>query len=245
MTLIRVCDTETTGLTKDDKVCEVAFMDVAKRDGRWVKVNTGGGLVNPGRPIPPEASAIHHITDTDVANAPLLDNYLPMLLDGTPTAYCAHNAKFDRMFLPTLPGPWLCTYKIGATCWPDSPNYSNQCLRYFLGLKLADPLAAIPHRAPGDAYVTAAILARALTDFVVTVDELIQISAAPVILKRIPFGEHAMKPFAEVPTGYLQWVVRTIKDNEDVVASAVHALAQRRDAARGRSPVQATPPGGK
>lgn len=58
-------DLETTGLDlKNDRIIELAFIkwtphgDVLERERRF----------NPGMPIPPEATAVHGITDEDVAN---------------------------------------------------------------------------------------------------------------------------------------------------------------------------------
>ncbi len=57
-------DTETTGIQPaNDRVIEIAAYDPL--DGRQFVQ-----LVNPGRPIPAEATAIHHITNEMVAEAP-------------------------------------------------------------------------------------------------------------------------------------------------------------------------------
>lgn len=56
-------DTETTGLGRDAEVCQIAIVDY---DGD-VLLDT---LVHPTRPIPPDATAIHHITNAMVARAP-------------------------------------------------------------------------------------------------------------------------------------------------------------------------------
>jgi len=42
---------------------------------------TGSTLVNPGVPIPADASKIHGITDSDVAGAPSLRELAPMISD--------------------------------------------------------------------------------------------------------------------------------------------------------------------
>jgi hypothetical protein len=68
--MICVLDIETTGLDpKTDAIVEIAC----------VYISTAGvigeprvSLVYPMRQIPPEASAVHHIIDTDVVDAPLL-----------------------------------------------------------------------------------------------------------------------------------------------------------------------------
>ena len=57
-------------------------------------------LVNPGRPIPPEVTAVHGIKDEDVADKPsfaeVIGEILGKLGGAIPAAY---NANFDRAFL--------------------------------------------------------------------------------------------------------------------------------------------------
>ena len=60
---IRILDLETTGLTPDDHVVEIGAVDLI---GNKV-VPVGSNLVRPPISIPPQASAIHHITDDDVS----------------------------------------------------------------------------------------------------------------------------------------------------------------------------------
>lgn len=62
-----VFDLETTGLaTAEDKIIEVAYEKILPSGEIVAAVHR----INPGRPIPPEATAIHHINDTDVVDAP-------------------------------------------------------------------------------------------------------------------------------------------------------------------------------
>ena len=57
-------DTETTGVRPDsDRIVEIAAFDP-------IQQRTFSQLINPGCPIPAEASAIHHITNEMVASAP-------------------------------------------------------------------------------------------------------------------------------------------------------------------------------
>lgn len=91
----RVVDVETTGLNKEtDRVVEVAIVGKAALD--WI--------VNPGVPIPFEASGIHHITDRDVADAPAIADVFAYLEESVPQdcVIVAHNAQFDKAFLPCL-----------------------------------------------------------------------------------------------------------------------------------------------
>lgn len=248
--IIRIVDVESCGLPPDDaQVVEVATVDlmlVEEAEGvarTWTRGRTWSSLVDPGRPIPPEASAIHHITDNDVKGAPTIDALEAMITadegTGVPAHYAAHEAKFEKACLPWLADRIdLCTRKCAATLWPDAPNHKNMTLRYWLRLKLADPSLATPHRAAGDAYVTAAILRRMLSIQGIGVGDLVAVSAKPVLLSRFNFGKHAMQPFADVPTDYLDWVINKSKfDDEDVLHTARTHLAERRAAQKQRSPV--------
>jgi exodeoxyribonuclease X len=224
---IRVLDVETTGLDPAmHRIVEIATVDVIVREnGEVVRGERWSSLVNPGMPIPPEASAVHHITDDMVADAPSIGELVDCVKRGPPAFYCAHNRKFDMGFIRPASIEWLCTYKVAVWRWPDCPSHSNQCLRYWLKLKFADDPGP-PHRASGDAYVTAAILRRAIASGL-TLQQMLDISSDPAMLPRLPFGEHRGKPIAEVPSDYLDWCRRNIVDNEDVNFTASCELRRR------------------
>lgn len=60
-------DLEATGINpSDDRIVEISIIKVFP-DGTDTEYTR---RVNPGIPIPPESTAVHHITDTDVADAP-------------------------------------------------------------------------------------------------------------------------------------------------------------------------------
>jgi len=88
-------DTETTGLHGAEMV-ECAIVD----DTGKTILDT---LVNPGRPIPPEATAIHGITDADVAKAPSADAvraFVLALVAGHEVVI--YNASYDVQFFPGI-----------------------------------------------------------------------------------------------------------------------------------------------
>ena len=95
--LIAFLDVETTGLeASTNRVIEVGV--VLGRGGEILSKH--GWLINPERPIPAESTAIHHITDADVAGQPTFKEIAPellALLEGALPA--AYNASFDRGFI--------------------------------------------------------------------------------------------------------------------------------------------------
>lgn len=94
---IALLDVETTG--KDAAADRVVEVGIAIARGGAV-VERKNWLVNPGRPIPKEASDVHKITDDDVRDAPafaaVAHEIAAALADCVPGAY---NAAFDRAFL--------------------------------------------------------------------------------------------------------------------------------------------------
>jgi DNA polymerase-3 subunit epsilon len=91
---VALFDTETTGFPENDaRIVEVGVARFHKREcvAKW------GSLINPGVPIPEEASAIHGITDADVRYAPTFLQALPRILNLMHGAWpAAYNAVFDQ-----------------------------------------------------------------------------------------------------------------------------------------------------
>lgn len=212
--MFRVIDLETTGVDHEtDKIVEIASVDVAH------DLEIGAGMehfVNPGIPIPPESSAIHHIIDKDVQGCKTLEHILPYYQDEG-VIYVAHNARFEGDFLPNI-GPWICTYKASVRIWPNAPGHSNQVLRYWLNLPV-DRNIGMPHRALPDCIVTAALLVR-LLESGATVDDMLRWTKLPVLKKMCKFGKHAGKEWKDVPKDYLQWIVRQGDFDEDTLYTA-------------------------
>lgn len=235
--IIRVVDLETTGLAPPDAApCEVGAVDIREHCdlAPWKIDSVSYSLLcNPSRPIPPEISAIHHIVDEDVSDAPFWPSVIEQVSardDGmlSPQVFAAHNAKFERQwFTDEVTGgkPWICTYKCAVRLWPDAPSHGNQALRYWLKPNGLDrEIAAVAHRAFPDAYVTAFLLLEMLKKE--SVETLIEWTSKPILLSTIRFGKHAGKKFAELPTDYLQWMTR--QDFDEDVAFTVKAELKRR-----------------
>lgn len=226
MQAVRVIDVETTGLDPEsDAIVECAAVDVAVIEGDCVTVRGGRQwLIDPGKPIPPEASAIHHLTDDDVRGRLKWNQVYAAIGSLDPCDYyAAHNAKFDQAFTK-LPGQWICTRKVATRLYPHAPAHSNQVLRYWLQLDVCDDAKGLmPHRALHDAFVTAALLVRLLDD--VDIEQAVAWSNEPCLLPRVPFGKHKGAEWSSVPKDYLRWCIGQDMD-EDVKFTCTHWLGQ-------------------
>jgi hypothetical protein len=107
-------DTETTGLEDDARIVDIAVITV----GGEVLLDT---LVNPGQPIPEEATGIHGITDAMVADAPTFSDIferLAAVLDGR--RCLIYNRWYD---VPRL--HWELTQHYQAAGIPDPEREAN------------------------------------------------------------------------------------------------------------------------
>lgn len=231
--LIRVVDLETTGIEPTDKVVQIGAADLFMDSGEVVPA--GETFINPGIPIPPLLSAIHHIIDSDVADAPSWPEGAQGIFRGwgsfsTPDAYCAHNAKFERQWIKDdLIGgkPWICTYRGALRVWPEFEGHTNQQLRYQLNpAGLERSIASESHRALPDAYVTALTLRELLKR--ASFDDLVAWSSVPALLPRVQFGKHKGEKWQTVPADYLQWILRQADMGEDLHHTARHHLELRK-----------------
>lgn len=179
--------------------------------GDWPTMHVG--LVRPPIPIPPETSAIHHIIDADVVDAPTWgeEQQRVVALFDADTIAVAHNAGYERTVLASLnlPCQWLCTYKAALRVWPDSPGHSNECLRYWLGIGTGRSARQEPHSAQHDVLVTAGIVrglmgCAAVTDMLKWTDE-------PAMLPTCPIGDWRGKKWGEVEDSFLWWIMRKIE----------------------------------
>lgn len=233
MTAITVLDTETCGL--EAGVVELAGVQLEQDGAAGWRIGDGAWdttVLNPGVPVSIEARAVHHITDTEILSSGTIEEYLAsragLVLYADPDILlAAHNAPFDSFMMPNGyrgqnliylppysagPGPyrrWICTYRCALHLWPDAPGHSNQVLRYWLELDVADmpdEAGATPHRALYDAWVTARLLERMLA--LRSVDELVRMSGQPALLTKVSFGKYKGRRWDEVDRGYLSWIIR-------------------------------------
>lgn len=148
-------DTETTGL--DPRTCRVVELGGVRFDARGVS-SRFNALINPGTPMPSEASRINGITDAMLAGKPDMREVLPDFLTFTHgTVLVAHNAPFDVSFLNeelsrmgqgALDHRVVDTRILAREAFPGLPKYALQDLATRLGIEAKEA-----HRAEDDARV--------------------------------------------------------------------------------------------
>lgn len=232
--LLRVTDVETTGFPPAAEVIELGWTDVHVDivDDRVI-----GAQIDPQThnyrcrntqyTIGVEAMSVHHIIPEDLVEAEYFQHVFKRML-GEPQevhAFVAHNAKFEKQFLKT-DIPFICTMKCSMQKFITASKYSNQYLRYFLGLQLDRQRAEPVHAAGPDTYVTAHILVKLLGTGM-TIQDMIKVSGNPVMLPNCPLNKHKGKPWSEVPLDYLSWILRQSTMEEDIMFSARQEYRRR------------------
>lgn len=225
--MMRVIDIETTGMDPaKDRVVEIASVDVSKAG----IANSRRTFVNPGIPIPPESSAVHHILDEDVKGAPDFETAIkPFEVDAS-SWFIAHNAAFEQKFLADYLGHnWICTYRCALRVWPEAPAHNNQTLRYMLGLTNPFGMARKdinPHRALDDCIVTAGIFLEIAK--LAKWPDIVRWSQEPPLQHVCRIGDHRGKKWSEVPIDFIQWALKKITDDAEIQFTCEYWLNQRK-----------------
>jgi DNA polymerase-3 subunit epsilon len=201
-------DTETTGVRTDkDRIVEIAAFDP-------VLNKTFVQLINPGCPIPPEATAITGITDDMVATASDFSIIGAQFIEfcSSDCVLIAHNNdRFDQPILEaemaraglTLPSwKYLDTLKWSRKYRSDLPSHALQALREVYGFE-----ANQAHRALDDVIILHKVFT-AMTDDL-AIEQILELLCQPTELSRMPFGKYQGRLFKEVPPDYLDWLKKS------------------------------------
>jgi DNA polymerase-3 subunit epsilon len=201
-------DTETTGTKPDeDRIVEIAAYDPV-RNATFVR------FVNPGIPIPKEATAIHHISDEMVKDAPnfkiIAKEFMEFCSDEM--VLIAHNNdsfdihflrnEFKRAGLSFPEWQFLDTLKWARRYRPDLPRHGLQFLR-----ETYDIPENNAHRALDDVMVLYQLFSKMIDDL--TMEQILELLKRPEREREIslmPFGKHQGLPLQEVPKNYIRWL---------------------------------------
>jgi DNA polymerase-3 subunit epsilon len=159
-----VFDTETTGLdpSAGDEIVSVGAVRIV--NGRLLEHETFEQLVDPKRPMSPEASQITGIEAPMLEDQPTIDSVLPAFFTFCEdTVLVAHNAAFDMRFLHLkeeatgvrFTQPVLDTLLLSAVIHPDLDAHGLEAIAERMGI---NPIGR--HTALGDAIMTGEVFLR-------------------------------------------------------------------------------------
>ena len=225
-------DTETTGNTEKDFLVQIAY----KTDGESFT-----GLYKPPIKIPPEASAIHHITNKMVDSKPTFKEStdqlkIKKLFEDENSVVVAHNAPFDLTIIKKEgiePKRFICTLRLSRHLDPEEKieRYNLQYLRYFLDLDVE----AQAHDAMGDVLVLEKLFERLkkkikdenkISDGE-AIEKMIEISSHPSLLHTFKFGKYNGKRIEEVmqtDRGYLEWLLEQKLNGDGIDEDWIYTL---------------------
>ncbi len=225
-------DTETTGNTEKDFLCQIAY-----KSGN----DTFASLYKPPMKVPPEASAVHHISNKMLEGKPSFAESgdlakIKKLFEDKDSVVVAHNAPFDLMIIKKegiVPANFICTLRLVRHLDPDEKieKYNLQYLRYFLDIEVD----ATAHDALGDVLVLEKLFERLkkkvmekenLTEEE-AIKKMIEISSHPSIFKTIKFGKHNGKNIEEilkVDRGYLEWLLAQKIEGDQIDEDWIYTL---------------------
>jgi exodeoxyribonuclease X len=220
-----VGDTETTGASPEDGVCELAWVEIDEHLG---EINRQHSMIDPQRPISFTASGVHGITNKDVEEAPTLDEFFDVVLPplyfhpSDDVVLIAHNADFDKRYLGRrMPiKRTLCTLRLARRVWPEMENHKLATLMYALNLTRGKS-----HSADGDVETCLDLLRKIVEATGSTLPELVADAEAPIFISKMPFGKHKDVPLPSVDKSYIRWALSKLQLDRDLKWSLEQVLA--------------------
>jgi len=230
-------DTETTGNTEKDFLVQIAYKS---NNESFV------GLYKPEIKIPPEASAVHHITNKMVADKPTFKEsadqmFIKKLFEDKDSIVVAHNASFDLAIIKKENieiKKFICTLRLARYLDKEEKidRYNLQYLRYFLDIEIE----ATAHDAMGDVLVLEKLFERLKDKMskILTeerkepteekvIEKMIEISLHPSLIHTFKFGKHNGKRIEEVikiDRGYLQWLLDQKLNSDGIDEDWIYTL---------------------
>jgi DNA polymerase III epsilon subunit-like protein len=228
-------DTETTGNTPSDRLCQLCYR--AWED--TTMITSLNELYNPTCPISIASQAVHHIRPKMVSDKPLFQkssSYAAIrdFLQSSNIVIIAHNAPFDMQMLTyedIFPKRFIDTLKIVRYIDPDMEieRHNLQFLRYYLNIDDILPEGTVidAHDALGDVLILEHIyhyLRKKFSEMHPNLDEeqttseLIRISSLPTMIGKITFGKYAgslVRDLTKKDRGYLEWLLGAKQKNQN------------------------------
>lgn len=240
-------DTETTGLTDYDRLCQLAYK---------VEEEIHNELYKPPVEINIEAMAVHHITNDDVADKPAFKESkdyekIKKMLESSSHVMVCHNVPYDEKMLireGITPKKTLCTLKVARHLLKDDKKikkFNLQHLRFALDIDVKD---AVAHDAWGDIVILEELFEKlveiataksvawceakglpAMTRNQV-IERMMEIcNAPPAPIDTMPFGKYQgqkLKDCVPSDTRYFNWLLKEKGSTSDdpLFATIKHIL---------------------
>jgi exodeoxyribonuclease X len=225
-------DTETTGNEQKDFLCQIAYKNESEK---FV------GLYKPEIKIPPEASAVHHISNKMIADKPSFKASgdllkIKKLFEDKDAVVVAHNATFDLIMIKKEgiePKKFICTLRVARHLDPEGKieRYNLQYLRYLLEIEVD----ATAHDALGDVLVLEQLFERLKKKMIESeniteneaIEKMIEISSHPSLLRTISFGKHngkKIEDIAKFDRGYLEWLLAQKLESDQIDEDWIYTL---------------------
>jgi exodeoxyribonuclease X len=225
-------DTETTGNTDKDYLCQLAYKTESE---------TFCELFKPPLKIPPEASAVHHITNKMILGKEIFQESqdyqkIKNLFGDSNNIAVAHNAIFDISMFKKEGieiNKFICTLRVARYLDPEGKieRYNLQYLRYLLEIEIE----ATAHDAMGDVLVLEKLFERLQNKLMdneklnqnQALEKMVEISSRPTLLKYINFGKYSgkeVKEIAQIDPGYLEWLLKQKEESDQIDEDWIYTL---------------------
>lgn len=239
-------DTETTGNTDKDYLCQLAYKTESE---------TFCELFKPPLKIPPEASAVHHITNKMILDKEIFQESqdyqkIKNLFEDSNNIAVAHNAIFDISMFKKEGieiNKFICTLRVARYLDPEGKieRYNLQYLRYLLEIEIE----ATAHDAMGDVLVLEKLFERLFNKMAeqvkaesaqggssdykeeelkeIVLRKMVEISSRPTLLKYINFGKYSgkeVKEIAQIDPGYLEWLLKQKEESDQIDEDWIYTL---------------------
>ncbi len=225
-----ILDTETTGAEEKDRICQLAFI-VAKPQLVGSEIDeVHEDLCKPPLPISYGAMAVHHITNEMVQKKPTCTETKSwkrlMELNVPDNILVIQNAPFDLAMLEkegfASKMRLIDTLRCLRHLYPDMEAHGLQYARYAFSLYKSEKkeaksigLKIQAHDALGDVLVLKLLLDFLLLEH--TPEELVALTAKPIIYKTFRFGKYRGEKIVDVAKkdpGYIEWLL-TEKESQE------------------------------
>jgi DNA polymerase-3 subunit epsilon len=217
-----VClDCEATGLEiESEEIIEIAVVKFTFDE----ILEQYEALVDPERPIPPESTLVHNITDEMVKGKPKIAEVLPKVFDIIGDyPIMGHNIGFDLSLIMAsakkrnIPCPIKLDHSIDtvrlARLYAESPSNKLEDLRKHFNIPEEGA-----HRAMNDVIVNIKVFKYLAKEFRSQADIMKRLKE-PILMKTMPLGKHKGKLFRELPIDYLHWA-----SHQDFDKDLLHSL---------------------